>query len=204
MKDICSNKYVTIFSNAIIQTVIIFIFLTIFFFSYVSGVEKTEFESQLNFITDSVYSRHKKEINDALDRYSINEDKRRYIKTAIYGTIDYNEEEMTKKSQQENKNIEQTNNKIKEDSIFYVKALTIIAIVILFIIFIIMHKKYDCYLPLGQYFKEGIIVLFFIFVVEIIFLNVVVKNYISANPNEIKNKIAASIINYIDNKGINK
>jgi len=170
----------------------------------VSGVEKTEFESQLNFITDSVYSRHKKEINDALDRYSINEDKRRYIKTAIYGTIDYNEEEMTKKSQQENKNIEQTNNKIKEDSIFYVKALTIIAIVILFIIFIIMHKKYDCYLPLGQYFKEGIIVLFFIFVVEIIFLNVVVKNYISANPNEIKNKIAASIINYIDNKGINK
>lgn len=204
MKDICSNKYVTIFSNAIIQTVIIFIFLTIFFFYYVSGVEKTEFESQLNFITDSVYSRHKKDINDALDRYSINEDKRRYIKALIYGTIDYNEEEMAKKSEQENKNIEQTNNNIKEDSTFYVKALTIIAIVILFIIFIIMHKKYDCYLPLGEYFKEGIIVLFFIFVIEIIFLNVVVKNYISANPNEIKNKIASSIINYIDNKGINK
>ena len=67
-----------------------------------------------------------------------------------------------------------------------------------------MHKKYDCYLPLDHYVKEGLIVLLFIFIIEIIFLNVVVKNYISANPNEIKNKISSSIINYIDNKDFNK
>ena len=63
MRDICSNKYVTIFSNVLIQTIIIFIFLTVFFFTYVSRIENTEFQSQLTFITDSIYSRYKKNIN---------------------------------------------------------------------------------------------------------------------------------------------
>ena len=200
MRDICSNKYVTIFSNVLIQTIIIFIFLTVFFFTYVSRIENTEFQSQLTFITDSIYSRYKKNINESLEKYSANEDKKRYIKTTIYGLIDYEEEEIMKRSQDENKKIKDRNDNIEKDSTFYVKILVISGIVILLVLFFIMYKKYECHLPLDIYLKEGLIVLLFIFIVEMVFLNLVVKNYISANPNEIKNKIATSVINYIDNK----
>ncbi len=196
---LCSNTYVSIFSNVIIQTAIIFTFLTVFFFAYVSKVENTEFKGQLEFIADSIYKRHTKDIKEALEKYNVDTYKRDYIKTLIYGIIDLEEEKIMEQSKADEDNIKKSNDTIIKNSTFYVKLFVIISIVALLLLFIFMYKKYDCYIPMKSYIKEGLIVLVFIFFIEIIFLNVVVKNYISANPNEIKNKIASSIINYIDN-----
>jgi hypothetical protein len=41
--------------------------------------------------------------------------------------------------------------------------------------------------------KEAIIVVFFVALTELVFLEIVAKNYISANPNKIKAEVAQAI-----------
>lgn len=198
MKE-CSNQYVSIFSSVSIQVAIIFAFLTIFFFSYVSSVENTEFKDQLDFVIDNIYKRHELDIKNLIDKYSLNQDKKDLLKMQIYGMIDLEEDKLKKESKKESDDIKIKNSDIISNATFYVKIIGSISLVIVVSLFILMYNKYDCTLPLKTYAKEAIALLFFIFIVEILFLNMIVKNYITANPNYIKNKIAQAIINYIDN-----
>lgn len=198
MKE-CSNQYVSIFSNVSIQVAIIFTFLTVFFFSYVTTIENKEFKDQLEFVVDNIYKRHEIDIKDLIDRYNTNEDKKKFIKMQIYGMIDLEEENLKKESKIDSDNILIRNSDIISDATFYLKLVIGICLLIIVLFFIFMYNKYDCILPFKTYTKEAIILLFFIFIVEILFLNMIVKNYITATPNHIKNKIAQAIINYIDN-----
>lgn len=201
MKE-CSNQYVSIFSSVSIQVAIIFTFLTVFFFSYVSTVENKEFKDQLDFVTDNIYKRHEIDIKNIIDKYSIDDkddDKKQFLKMQIYGIIDLEEDNLKKESKKDSDNIKIRNSDIISDATFYVKLIIFISLCIVALFFIFMYNKYDCVLPLKTYLKEAFILLFFIFIVEILFLNIIVKNYITANPNYIKNKIAQAIINYIDN-----
>lgn len=194
----CSNQYVSIISSVSIQIAIIFAFLTVFFFSYVSKVENKEFKDQLDFVVDNIYKRHDKDIKNIIDKYAINDEKKELLKMQIYGMIDLQEDKLKKESIIDSTNIKNKNNDIINSAIFYVKIIISISLCIILFLFILMYNGYDCFLPIKTYTKEAIVLLFFIFLVEILFLNVVVKNYITANPNYIKNKIAQAIINYID------
>lgn len=198
MKE-CSNQYVSIFSSVSIQVAIIFAFLTIFFFSYVSRVENTEFKDQLDFVIDNIYKKYELDIKNLIDKYGINQDKKDLLKMQIYGIIDLEEDKLKKESKKDSDDINRKNSDIISDATFYVKVVGSISLIIVILLFIIMYNKYDCILPLKTYGIEAIGLLFFIFLVEILFLNMIVKNYITANPNYIKNKIAQAIINYIDN-----
>ena len=195
----CSNQYVSIVSSVSIQVAIIFAFLTIFFFSYVSKVENNEFKDQLDFVVDNIYRRHEEDIKNIIDKYGVNEDKKELLKMQIYGMIDLQEDKLKKESTIESNEIKTKNNDIINNATFYVKIIASVSLCIIVLLFILMYKGYDCFLPIKTYTKEAIALLFFIFLVEILFLNIIVKNYITANPNYIKNKIAQAIINYIDN-----
>ncbi len=199
----CDNNYVNIFSNAIIQATIIFAFLTAFFFSYVINVEKDEFKKQIEFTVDNIYSRHSNDINNYINNSLIQEkisNNDRYTKTFIYGLIDYEQEEIIKTSKETNKSLLESNNQIIKDSLYYISLILIITILLLIIISIFMNFVYKCKLDLSTYLLDGLYILIFIFFVEVIFLNVIAKNYISANPNYIKNKIAESIIKYVNDR----
>lgn len=187
-----SNSYINIFCNVILQVSIIFAFLTLFFFSYVINVEKEEFEQQINFIVDNIYKRYQDSFNNIYKQR--NEENRNYIKLLIYGMIDIEQEKLKKDSIKENEEIKKENQKIYQDSMYYVKLFLVISIVII----IGLTYLYD--LSIKNYIYEAFILLFFIFIVEFVFLNIIVKKYITANPNSIKNKIASSIIQYINKK----
>jgi hypothetical protein len=183
---------IDIFCNVLLQVSIIFSFLTIFFFSYVTNVEKNEFEDQINFIVDNIYKRYQDSINSTYNKTS--EEQKKYIKMLIYGIIDIEQEQIKKESIIENNEIKIKNDKIYKDAIYCVIIFFIITIIILSLL------TYIYKLPIKNYIQEAFIVLLFIFVIEFLFLNLIVKKYITANPNIIKNKIADSIIKYIETK----
>jgi len=195
--EINNLKYTSIFSNTLIQITIIFAFLTFFFFSYVSKVENEEFKHQIEFVVDSIYKRHSQEINDDINSKKVDKD---YIKTEIYGLIDLEEDKINKTSKTENEDIDNNNKKILDNSKFYIIITAAISFIMLSLLFIISYYMYGCYLPINSFIKEGVILFTIIFIIEFLFLNIIVKNYITANPNLIKNKIASSIIKYIDKR----
>ena len=44
--------------------------------------------------------------------------------------------------------------------------------------------------------KEGLFILVFIFITEFLFLNIIAKNYLSGNANNVIKKIAKTILDY--------
>lgn len=50
------------FVQSIIQSCIVFVFLTIFFYTYVASIEREEFENQLNQIVDDLFNQYRNDI----------------------------------------------------------------------------------------------------------------------------------------------
>ena len=94
-----SNKILSHIFIILIQVLITFIFLTIFFFKYIIIVEKEEFEKQLHFIVDIIY-------NDLVE-YNNNTLFTKIIKNEVNNEIN---EEVNKKIQNRLDSIIKTNN----------------------------------------------------------------------------------------------
>lgn len=185
-------NYITDLSNALVQGVIVFAFLTIFFFSYVSQTEKEEFENQVNMVVDDIYGQYKTDISNVLPK---NANDRTLAKATIYGIIDSNEEYLDKTSSESRKEIDKSNADILKSSVLSVLILAMIVVGILIVLGLMGY----C-VPLKNFVKEGSFILIFIFLTEFLFLNVIAKNYISANPNLVRQKIAQAVIDYADNR----
>ena len=68
---------------------------------------------------------------------------------------------------------------------------------------IILFLVFQCY-PVYTIFKESIITVFFIALVELVFLTYISSKYISADPNKIKNLLGTSVKSWIEkNKKLN-
>jgi hypothetical protein len=175
------------YSQAITQSCIVFIFLTIFFFSYVSNIEKEEYQYQLEKIVDDFF----KEINII----PVPEDKKEIFKIIFYGTVDEAEDDIEDQTKETSELIDQLNRKIIQQSYIIVSIYVIMSIIFLYI----LHKFGDRFSMVNN-FKEGFFILFFIFIVEIVFLNVIAKNYIASNLNVVKQIVATVVIEYINNR----
>lgn len=184
------------FSHPIIQSCVVFIFLTIFFFSYVSSIEKEEFEIQLDAIVDDTYSQYKDKI-DVL--FPIDPDKKEALKTLIYGLIDHSENTIEIETKSQNDEIDTENKKIIYNSIYLVLSYFGICIFILFI----MYYYFGVKLELQDNLKESLFILVFIFLTEFLFLNIIAKNYLCGNANYVIQKITKTIIDYINQRKIN-
>jgi len=174
--------------KSVIQSCIVFIFLTVFFFSYVSSVEKEEFNKQLDYITDNIFEEHKSSI-------IFPENKKEITKIAIYGLIDNAEKQIEISNKDKKKEIDSINQQIIRNSIYLVLLYTGISIIFL----IVLHFcKFE--LNIVQNLKEGFFILFFVFLVEFLFLNIIAKNYIEGNSNLVINKVCTNIIRYINDR----
>ena len=187
---ICDNENFKNSVYIITNVIFIFIFLCIFYFVYVVNVEQTEFKNQLNIIVDNLFDSVKTEYINVV---TYNKEKEKISKEnmniLINGIIDTLEENITSKSKEAIDNINKYNSNIRLIIYIIISAL-ILSIILFFIIF-------KCYSQFYIIIKESLIVLIFIAMTELFFLNFISAKYISADPNQIKNSLGQAIHKYI-------
>ena len=189
------NKYVKNVFDIIFQVTLIAIFLTVFFFTYVSGVEKEEFEKQLNLIVDNVLTED--DIKQLIPQ-NLSSDQKEQLAIIISGAIESAKTKTALSQKNSIKKVITNNNTVKSATykkIYYV----LIIIIILCLIALVMGY---C-LPIFTQVKEAVIIVFFVAVTEFVFLQVIAKNYISADPNKVKVAISDAIKKWVKKNSSN-
>lgn len=182
--------------HSIIQSSIVFIFLTVFFYLYVSKIEKEEFEIQLDKIVDDIFNEYS---DNFKDYFPNDKEKKEYVKTVVYGIIVNSKNKIEENTINVNKDIDNQNKKIVTNSIYMVLFYILLSIIILSFLY-----WYGYLIDLKDNIKEGLFILFFIFLVEFFFLNMITKNYISGNANYFIKTFTKKIIDYINENNLNQ
>ena len=167
-----------------IQIAFVFAFLTIFFFLYVQQVEKMEFISQMNLIVDTLM----KDVEDNITPIKNNDD----FLVVLNGVIDVLEKNIIKDSKSSVKNVEELNIGVKTTAykslISFILVIVVIATCVLLLGFCI---------PLQYQLKKAIIIVIAVGITELVFLQIIAKNYISADPNNVKRELSDAIRKWI-------
>ena len=191
---LCNNNLIYNGLTVLIQVIFVFSFLVLFYFLYVIDVEKKDFQEQIDLLVDNLVKDVKNQLSDIIN---LKQDKisEEDFELLLYGIIDTLEEKITMNTKNVIQNVNSNNESIK-NNMFKILIYIIIACVGLLILF-------QCY-PVYTILKESIITVFFIAIVEFIFLTFISGKYISADPNKIKNLLGNSIKTWIkDNKKLN-
>ena len=176
------------YSQAITQSCIVFVFLTLFFFNYVSTIEKEEYQTQLERMVDDLFKE--------LDLKPIKDlEKKRFVKFILYGIIQTSEDEIYEKTLPMSRNIDKLNEAIVKQSYSLMGIYVVLSIVFL----CMLYKFGECF-SITENLKEGIFILIFIFLVEFFFLNLIAKHYIAGNLNQVKGYIADTVIAYVNER----
>lgn len=193
--DNCTDHpWITEALSIAIQVSFIFGFLTVFFFAYVQGVEKTEFKSQLELVVDSIYDQMEPEY---MKKKDIKNPEQASVIAA--GLIDYAEESITHKNQKIEAEINKQNKSIKYKAFKLLVGVIVILVAICSIILLLGF----C-VQLGTHVKEAMLVVIFVGITEFTFLMVIAKNYISADPNRVKRNISDNIMSWIKKNHLDK
>ena len=192
---LCNNNLIYNGLTVFIQVIFVFSFLVLFYFLYVIDVEKKDFQEQIDLLVDSLMSDLKAQANNIITVNSkeIGKDD---LQLLIYGIIDTLEEKITMNTKDIIKGVNSKNSSIKNNMFKILIGIMIVCVVLLII--------FQCY-PVYTILKESIITVFFIGLVEFVFLTFISGKYISADPNKIKNLLGTSIQKWIkENKKIKK
>jgi len=168
-----------------LQVVLIFIFLTIFFFTYVDNVEKESFTTQMNIIVDDIVP----DINIHEIVPPGQED------TAIFildGSMEVARNNALNDSKEEDKYINDQNIAIRN------KAFILLGIVlgILLLVSLILYLTKHC-IPFQIHIQDALIVVIFVAITEMLFLTIITKNYWSVDPGQVRSQIGKSIQKWI-------
>ena len=166
------------------------IFLSIFFFIYVTGVERNEFKSQVNLVVDSFIN--DKEL-EKLGLQNLTDEQKKNLSIMISGIAESSKQKVLIDASDNIKANTKNNQKIINNLINII----IIVIIIIIIIALIFYILGFC-IPFFHQIKHALYVIIFVALTEFIFLTVIAKNYISADPNKIKNKVSDSIYEWVD------
>ena len=173
-----------------IKVSLIFSFLTIFFFVYVTKIEKEEFKKQMNLIVDNIMNDVVINLptlinsNDSISKENIN--------ILINGIIDVMEEKITIESKGPIQDVAIINAGVKK------KAFHVLSTILLIIIFItLLLIIFGFCIPIKQHIKEALIVVFFVALTEFSFLTFIASKYISASPNKVKRTLGEEIQKWI-------
>ena len=186
---LCGNNIINDGLTVTIQVVFVFSFLVLFYFMYVVNIEKKDFQEQIDLIVDDLMIDVKNQLDNIVES-DINKIPKDDFNLILFGTIDTIEEKINMASKEAVKSINDNNNKLK-NNVFNV----LIVIMVVCILFMIL---FSCY-PIFTILKESIITIFFIAMVELIFLTYISGKYISADPNKIKNLIGVSVQKWLQN-----
>lgn len=185
------NKFIYPGATILIQTAFIFIFLTIFFFIYVSKVEQEEFTDQINLTVDNIMSDVSEDINKIIrGKLPLDAETTEIVVSGLIDTIEY---KITAASQD---GISSVINQNKNTKRFSLISLGIVSGFIL--ICVILLRLFGFCIPVLPNIKEGILVIIFVGITEFVFLNVIAKRYISASPSKVKQSFGIAIQKWID------
>lgn len=169
----------------IIQVMLTFIFLTIFFFNYVVKIEKEEFEKQIDFMVTTII--HDIKIPDDIKTHT--EKYKEKILPVINNLIDINKNE-----EGVDINVKNTNDAIKKKAnnvLFLSIGIIGFSTLVFFIIGFCINIPHHIF--------KSLIVVVFIALVEFLFLTFFTSNYISSDPNKVRKHVGEAINNYIKN-----
>lgn len=176
----CKTHKISLYIFSIFsQITIIFTFLIIFYFNYVKFIERTTFLSQIDDILDELL-------------YKIPKPKQSNSIQSFFDTLI---KKIKSKNSNANKSINEENEKLSIISMNMVFGL--IGVFLLYTVIVTLTG--NC-LPLKSVFIESIIGLVFIALTEYLFLQIIVANYKSADPNYVRWNIANTIQNYAKKK----
>ena len=167
----------------LLQVLLIFIFLTLFFFYYLAKVEKQTFKEQVNLVVD--------DITTGLDKVK---PLPKSLKAGILGYLEVQKNDIIESSKENDDNILKRNQEIKKRSLKIVGISIVSVIIIAISLRILGHCP-----PHKQLLKMGLIIVCAVAVTEFVFLNVVTKKYISIDPHKVRQSIGNSIQEYIKN-----
>lgn len=186
----CKESWLKNIISVVIQVTFIFTFLTVFFFLYVQGVEKSEFQNQLYIIVDDLMKNSKDELRKILNNSTLNNEQKYVL---IAGAIDMMEEKVTQDAKDNIKSVNEQNYKTKLKALQYM-VIAILGVILLVNIFIF----FNICMPLEYQIKEAMIVIIFVGLTEFAFLQLIASKYIAADPNDIKRTIGTAIQSWIE------
>jgi hypothetical protein len=158
--------------GVVIQVFLIFVFLTVFFFTYASKKEGEIVKNQVDFLTKDFLATELSLLPDS-------------VKAMIAEKINTIEPDTSR-----NKTIEDSNNEIKAKTTKILVSLGVIIFVFTVASFF-LSKKVEFFknLNLIHILKETAVILFFVALTEFIFLEYFAARFISVEPNLIKSRI---------------
>jgi hypothetical protein len=187
------NNWVTDGIGIAIQITFIFAFLTVFFFVYVQDVEKSEFVSQMNLIVDDLMKDIEKDIPNLIKKQSVVNEKN--ILVIINGVIDVLQEKIAIDSKSTVKDVLEQNHAVKLKAF---KSLTSVIIILVAVATVVLLLGF-C-VPFKYQIKEAMLVVIFIGLTELTFLEVIAKHYISASPNKIRRELGLAVQKWISKR----
>ena len=161
--------------NILFHVLILFTFLTIFFFTYISATEKKATQDAINNIINNQSKSILSEI-DNLDKKigeKIDWDKFKEISENIVNSdIDYDKTT-------DGESIKDNNN-----NIFWTSIYIIIALIVVIIGYIVWHIYYkNNQLKIGEILKENFIIFLFVGTIEFLFFVYIVSKYTPTTPD---------------------
>ena len=170
----------------IFQVVLIFFFLTIFFFLYVSQVEKIEFKKQMDIIVDDLAP----EVKIDLPQESRGE---AYL--IVNGVLAYENEKVKISSKSVIEKINERNRKVVTKAVNGLVIVGFVVVVGLLSLFLLGY----CF-PIKNNLTNAAIAVVVVGAVELFFLLVIAKHYISANPQQFRESLGAATVSYVNNR----
>lgn len=187
-----NDNYFNLGVDIFLHVLILFTFLTIFFFAYISNLEK----QNLDKVTEDLINGNVDKTLNLVDDWQkkINE---KVIPTNSLG-ISWKDVDNVADDLVTNYNKENTEIKNNNDALYRGSIITISVLFLLFIIVVILLKfvyKYD--IGLKHIIIMNFIVFLLVGIVEFIFFNFVASQYIPVTPDEITNTLVDNIKNKV-------
>lgn len=168
-----------------LQVILTFVFLSIFFFSYVSNSEKDSFKLQMNIVVDDLAP-------DFDLRSLVPPGQEDLAAIMLDGSLELVRKNALKNSVSEEIVINKKNDVLKNKAYLWA-GIAIGVLVLIVIILVILGYS----LPFHIHLKEALITVFFVALTELIFLNIFSTKYWSVDPSQVRHRLGDSIQNWI-------
>lgn len=176
------NSTINVIFGLLLQVILIFVFLTIFFFSYVTKSEKDSFELQMNLVIDDIAP-------DLNIKPFVKPENKDIATIIIDGSLDLELNKSIKDNYEDDKKNKDQNDKIKNKA-YNLMFISLGVIAFISIIFLISGNSVSC---LYIHYRDAIIAVMFVAFTEYIFLELITKKYWSIDPSEVRTQISNSI-----------
>ena len=169
--------------NVLIQVLCIFIFLTIFFFTYASKIEGEVVENQVTFLLDDVVGIHLDSFPESVKKVMLNQ----------LNSIEVN----TPENIEMGKKIDESNNAIKSKTTKILIGLSVAVIIFVITSYVLSKKGVNYFknLDLSKILKETAVIITAVGLTEFVFLTYIGSKYTSIDPYEIKAHLFGNLKN---------